>query len=99
MIHSQYPLTNFIGGSTEILSRQAVEAARSYSVPIGEDLYVNDSPTEPFHYVELKLVAFEDTSITIDSPGRRHRSPSPSARASTGRRWATSMTPRTPPWA
>ncbi len=43
VIHSQYPLTNFIGGSTEILSRQAVEAARSYSVPIGEDLYVQDT--------------------------------------------------------
>ena len=69
VIHSQYPLTNFIGGSTEILSRQAVEAARSYSVPIGEDLYVVDTPTEPFHYVELELVAFENTSITVDSPG------------------------------
>ena len=69
LIHSQYPLTNFIGGSIEILSRQAVEAARSYSVPIGEDLYVANTPTEPFHYVELELVAFEDTSITVDSPG------------------------------
>ena len=69
VIHSQYPLTNFIGGSTEILSRQAVEAARSYSVPIGEDLYVADTPTEPFHYVELELIAFEDTSITVNSPG------------------------------
>jgi len=69
LIHSQYPLNNFIGGSIEILSRQAVEAARSYSVPIGEDLYAGGTPTEPFHYVELELVAFEDTSITVDSPG------------------------------
>lgn len=69
LIHSQYPLTNFIGGSIEILSRQAVEAARSYSVPIGENLYVANTVTEPFHYVELDLVAFEDTSITVESPG------------------------------
>ncbi|MDX2437166.1 MAG: C25 family cysteine peptidase [Acidobacteriota bacterium] len=69
LIHSQYPLTNFIGGSIEILSRQAVEAAGSYSVPIGEDLYIANTPTEPFHYVELELVAFEDTSITVESPG------------------------------
>ncbi len=69
VIHSQYPLTNFIGGSIEILSRQAVEAARSYSVPIGEDLYVANTVTEPFHYVELNLVAFEDTAITVESPG------------------------------
>ena len=69
LIHSQYPLTNYIGGSIEILSRQAVEAARSYSVPIGENLYVANTVTEPFHYVELDLVAFEDTSITVESPG------------------------------
>ncbi len=69
VIHSQYPLTNFIGGSIEILSRQAVEAARSYSVPIGENLYVANTVTEPFHYVDLDLVAFEDTSITVESPG------------------------------
>ena len=69
LIHSQYPLTNFIGGSIEILSRQAVEAARSYSVPIGENLYAGNTVTEPFHYVELDLVAFEDTSITVESPG------------------------------
>ena len=69
LIHSQYPLTQYIGGSTEILSRQAVEAARSYSVPIGEDLYANNTVTEPFHFVHLDLVAFEDTQITVESPG------------------------------
>ena len=46
-----------------------MEAARSYSVPIGEDLYAGNTVTEPFHYVELDLVAFEDTSITVESPG------------------------------
>ncbi len=69
LIHSQYPLTNFIGGSIEILSRQAVEAARSYSVPIGENLYAANTVTEPFHYVNLDLVAFENTAITVESPG------------------------------
>ncbi len=70
IVHSQDPLTQFIGGSTEMLSRQAVAAARSYSVPVGEDLYVVDTGTEPFHYVDLNLVSFEDgTQIFIDSPG------------------------------
>ncbi|MEM7583364.1 MAG: C25 family cysteine peptidase [Acidobacteriota bacterium] len=70
IVHSQDPLTQFIGGSTEMLSRQAVAAARSYSVPVGEDLYVADTATEPFHYVDLNLVAFDDgTQIFVDSPG------------------------------
>ncbi len=69
LIHNQWPLTQYIGGATEILSRQAVAAARSYSVPIGEDLYVLDTVTEPFKYVELELVAFEDTSVSVNSPG------------------------------
>lgn len=70
IVHSQDPLTQFIGGSTEMLSRQAVEAARSYSVPVGEDLYVANTQWEPFHYVDLDLVAFEDnTQVFVDSPG------------------------------
>ncbi len=69
LIHNQWPLSQYIGGAIEILSRQAVEAARSYSVPIGEDLYALNTVTEPFQYVELDLVAFEDTSITVESPG------------------------------
>ena len=47
LIHNQWPMTQYIGGATEILPRQAVEAARSYSVPIGEDLFVNGTVTEP----------------------------------------------------
>ncbi len=69
LIHNQWPMTQYIGGATEILPRQAVEAARSYSVPIGEDLFVNGTVTEPFQYVELELVAFEDTGVTVESPG------------------------------
>ncbi len=69
LIHNQWPMTQYIGGATEILPRQAVEAARSYSVPIGEDLFINGTVTEPFQYVELELVAFEDTGITVESPG------------------------------
>ena len=74
LVHSQDPLTQFIGGSTEVISKQAVQAARSYSVPIGEDLYINfgcpNCVMEPFHYVDLNLVAFEDnTQVFVDSPG------------------------------
>lgn len=74
LVHSQDPLTQFIGGSTEVISKQAVQAARSYSVPIGEDLYVSfgcpNCVMEPFHYVDLNLVAFEDnTQVFVDSPG------------------------------
>ncbi|MCP3957629.1 MAG: DUF11 domain-containing protein [bacterium] len=74
LVHSQDPLTQFIGGSTEVISKQAVQAARSYSVPIGEDLYpafgCPDCVMEPFHYVDLNLVAFEDnTQVFLDSPG------------------------------
>ena len=69
VIHNQWPLTQYIGGATEILPRQAVEAARSYSVPIGVDLHTTGTVTEPFKYVELELVAFEETGITVESPG------------------------------
>jgi len=74
LVHSEDPLTQFIGGSTEMLSRQAVEAARSYSIPVGEDLYpafgCPNCVMEPFHYVDLDLVAFEDgTNVTVTSPG------------------------------
>ncbi len=71
LLHPMDPLSPFIGGATEIISRQAVAAARSYSIPVGEDSYGGDnSVTEPFKYVDLDLVAFEDgTQVSIDSPG------------------------------
>ena len=74
IVHSQDPLTQFIGGSTEMLSKQAVGGALSYSILVGEDLYsafgCPDCVMEPFHYVALNLVAFEDgTNVFVDSPG------------------------------
>ena len=71
LVHPQDPLSPFIGGATEIISRQAVENARSYSIPVGEDIYGgNNSLTEAFKYVELNVVAYEDgTQVSIDSPG------------------------------
>ncbi len=73
-VHSQDPLTQFIGGSTEMLSKQAVAGALSYSIPVREDLYpafgCPGCVMEPFHYVDLNLVAFEDgTNVFVDSPG------------------------------
>jgi uncharacterized repeat protein (TIGR01451 family) len=60
-----------IGGATEVLSRQAFQNATSYSIPIGQNLWTaNGNAYEPFQYVALNLVAFEDdTSVVIDSPG------------------------------
>ncbi len=71
MIHNQNPLSQYIGGATENISFQTVEAARSYSIPIGEDIYGGEgSATQPFKYVDIGLVAFEDeTAVFIDSPG------------------------------
>lgn len=68
-----------IGGATEVISRQAFQNATSYSIPIGEDIWTgnpalgwngNGSAGEPFQYVALNLVAFEDnTNVVINSPG------------------------------
>lgn len=70
VVHSQDPMSQYIGGSTEILPREAVNDAFSYSIPVGEDLYGTDPLYEPFKYVDLELVAYEDgTSILVDSPG------------------------------
>ncbi|MEE4271900.1 MAG: C25 family cysteine peptidase [Thermoanaerobaculales bacterium] len=71
VIHNQNPLDQFIGGATETISYQTVRAARSYSIPIGEDIYGGPgSATRPFKYVDIGLVAFEDdTSVYIFSPG------------------------------
>ena len=71
LVHPQDPLSPFIGGATEIISRQALANATAYSIPIGEDIYLGDnSVTEPFKYVDLNLVAFDDnTQVNVDSPG------------------------------
>ncbi len=71
MVHNQNPLSQYIGGATENISYQTVEAARSYSIPIGEDIYLGEgSATQPFKFVDIGLVAFEDdTAVYIVSPG------------------------------
>lgn len=71
LVHPQDPLSPFIGGATEIISRQALQNAQSYSIPIGEDIFAgNNTTTEPFQYVDLNLVAFDDnTQVQVDSPG------------------------------
>lgn len=74
VIHNQNPGTQVIGGATENISEQTVRAARSYSIPIGEDIYDQYGgylgDTQPFKYVDVGLVAFEDdTAVFIDSPG------------------------------
>jgi uncharacterized repeat protein (TIGR01451 family) len=71
LIHNQDPLSPFIGGATEVLPRQAFANATAYSVPAGEDLYLgNGTVTEPFKYVAINLVAFDDnTQVFVNSPG------------------------------
>lgn len=73
MIHNQDPNLVIIGGATEMMPRQAVENAFSYTIPIGEDLCVNNACDntvfEPFKYVYVDLVAYENnTQIFINSP-------------------------------
>ena len=72
LVHYQRPDTTFIGGSTEIISRQAVESAVSYSVPVGVNTYTryggNGMAGSPFKYVYLDLVAFDDnTQVFVDN--------------------------------
>ncbi|MCP4660269.1 MAG: hypothetical protein GY856_33125, partial [bacterium] len=71
LVHSQEPLSPYIGGATEIISYQAVADANSYSIPVGVDSYLGDNTvTEPFKYVDLNLVSYTDgTQVFIDSPG------------------------------
>ncbi len=71
LVHPQDPLSPFIGGATEIIPRQAVAGATAYTIPIGEDIYAGDnSVTEPFKYVEINLLAFDDnTQVNVSSPG------------------------------
>ena len=68
--HVQDPISPYIADAMEILSKQAVANAVSYSVPVGEDIYVNATATEAFRRVFLDLVAFDDgTQLQINSPG------------------------------
>lgn len=71
LVHPQDPLSPFIGGATEIIPREAVADAIAYTIPIGEDIYSGDnSVTEPFKYVDINIVAFDDnTQVIITSPG------------------------------
>ncbi len=70
VVHSQNPMSQYLGGSTEILPREAVEDAFAYSIPVGEDIYSAGTLTEPFKYVDLNIVAYEDaTSVLVTSPG------------------------------
>lgn len=75
VIHYQHPATvEVIGGSTEILSLQAVADASSYSVPVGTNTFTryggSGTAGEPFKYVWLDIAAFQDsTEITIDNKG------------------------------
>jgi uncharacterized repeat protein (TIGR01451 family) len=77
LVHHQDPLTQFIGGAVEMISHESVGGATSYSIPAGENLYLLAAPLggidgrmEPFHYVDLNLVAFEDgTTVFVNSPG------------------------------
>jgi hypothetical protein len=71
LIHNQFPPPYpQIGGSTEVLPRQAFTGATSYSIPAGEDLYVFGGPFQMFNYTSVNLVAFDDnTQVFINSPG------------------------------
>src|SRR6185295_15152199 len=55
MSHVEDPGTPLIGGGTELLSRQTVGNAVSYSVPVGEDKY----PGANNAFVSLKYVSLE----------------------------------------
>ena len=71
LIHNQFPPPYpQIGGSTEVLPRQAFTGATSYSIPAGEDLYVAGGPYQMFNYTSVNIVAFDDaTQVFINSPG------------------------------
>ena len=74
VVHDQDPDSQYIGGATEMLSRQAVEAATLLLGAGGRGplpVFGGDNGLrEPFHYVDLNLVAFEDnTMVFVNSPG------------------------------
>ena len=69
IIHTQDPNSIHIGGAVEIFSRQAVQDAFLYTIPVGTNSYGgSDSATEPFKYVDVDLVAFDNnTAVTINN--------------------------------
>ncbi len=77
LVHLQEPTANIngiLGGAVEILPKQALANATSYSVPVGEDTFTNQggpgTAGQPFSFVDLDLVAFEDgTQVQVVSPG------------------------------
>jgi hypothetical protein len=77
LVHVQDPTANIggvLGGAVEVLPRQAVGNATSYSVPVGEDTFTALGGTNtagmPFRFVDLNLVAFENnTAVQVTSPG------------------------------
>ncbi len=71
LIHNQFPVPwPQIGGSTEVLPRQAFSGATSYYVPAGEDRFVAGGPYPMFRYTAINIVAFDDnTKVFINSPG------------------------------
>ena len=76
LVHIQEPTANLggiLGGAVEILPKQALTNATSYSVPVGQDTFTNlggtNTPGQPFQFVNLDLVAFEDgTQVQVTSP-------------------------------
>ncbi len=71
LIHNQFPPPYpQIGGSTEVLPRQAFTGATSYYIPAGEDRYAFGGPYQMFQYTAVNIVAFDDdTQVFINSPG------------------------------
>ncbi|MEM7243688.1 MAG: hypothetical protein AAF533_00005, partial [Acidobacteriota bacterium] len=73
VVHAQFPInTTVIGGSAEVLSKEAVGGALTYTVPMGTDTFDRygglNTPGEPFKYVELNLTAYEDgTDVIVDN--------------------------------
>ncbi|MDX1431229.1 MAG: C25 family cysteine peptidase [Gammaproteobacteria bacterium] len=75
LVHVQEPTANLpgiLGGAVEIVSRQAIGPATSYSVPVGENSpsTLGGGAGAPFIRVDLDLVAYDDnTSVQVTSPG------------------------------
>lgn len=75
LIHAEHPnQCNYIGSSLEILSRQAVGNAYSYSVPVGTNTYTRyggaGTAGGPFKYVFIDIVAInDDTNVFVDNKG------------------------------